>query len=306
MHHQPAESDTAAPPLGRRCEVEGRRLLIHRSGSGGPSVVWLPGAGLVGLDYLNVHDRTAELTTSVLYDRAGTGWSDPVELPRTATEVTGELRELLRASAVPGPYILAGHSLGAFYARRYAQRFPAEVAGLFLLDPGHEDIFDYLPAEAAELNEKMKPDLDQLPELTDEQIEAARGQYAQLYAAWPDPVRERLIEHHLASWRTGLRETANFEDEIYDELRHGGALPDVPLIVLSAGGPNPYWAKFFSEEQMRTALDGISAMHEAIAGSVPRGEHRALGDASHQYLHIQRPDEVVQAIVDLTGRAGGH
>ncbi|WP_432933863.1 hypothetical protein ACQPZZ_19095 [Microbispora sp. CA-135349] len=49
-------SETAAPPLGRLHEVGERRLMLHRSGSGGPSVVFLPGAGLVGLDFLNVHE----------------------------------------------------------------------------------------------------------------------------------------------------------------------------------------------------------------------------------------------------------
>jgi hypothetical protein len=46
---------------------------------------------------LKIRDQVSQLTTSVLYDRGGTGWSDALELPRTATAVTDELRELLRA-----------------------------------------------------------------------------------------------------------------------------------------------------------------------------------------------------------------
>lgn len=80
---QSGTTTRATPPLGRHYEVGGRRLLLHRSGSGSPAVVFLAGAGAVGLDYLNVQERAAELTTSVLYDRAGTGWSDRVVLPRT-------------------------------------------------------------------------------------------------------------------------------------------------------------------------------------------------------------------------------
>src|SRR5207248_1425324 len=86
----------STPPLGRYYDVEGRRLFVHRSGSGNPPVVFLAGAGTVGLDYLNVQEKAAELSTSLLYDRAGTGWSDAVGLPRTSTQVTDELRELLR------------------------------------------------------------------------------------------------------------------------------------------------------------------------------------------------------------------
>ncbi|WP_222709578.1 alpha/beta fold hydrolase [Microbispora sp. CSR-4] len=292
-------SETTAPPLGRLYDVGERRLMLHRSGSGGSSVVFLPGAGLVGLDFLNVQEGAAAFATSVLYDRGGTGWSEPAPLPRRATEVAAELRGLLRATAVPGPFLLVGHSLGAFYARRYAQLFPDDVAGLLLLDPGHEDILDHMPAQAADLAERMRPDAARMPELTGEQRWAARGAYARLYAEWPAPVREALIGHHLASWRTSLRETENFETEVYDELRAGGPLPDVPLIVLTAGGVNPYWAKFLPEEVMREAHDGVRALHAAMARSVPRGRQRVVDGASHQYLHVERADEVLRAIRDL-------
>ena len=127
QHEAPAAS---APPVGRLYDVGGRRLMLHRSGAGGPAAVILPGASAVGLDYLNIHDRISEFTTSVLYDRGGTGWSDPIDLPRTAAEVATELRDLLQAAGVPGPYLLAAHSLGGAYARRFAQLFPDQVAGL--------------------------------------------------------------------------------------------------------------------------------------------------------------------------------
>ena len=278
-------------------------LELDRAGSGNPSVVFLPGAGLVGLDYLNIHERAAELTTSVRYDRGGTGWSETATLPRGAAEVAEELHALLHAAAVPGPHLLVGHSLGAFYARRFAQLFPAEVAGLLLVDPGHEDIFSFLPPEAVELNERMKPDLDSLPDLTDEQVEASRAAFGKLFAGWPDAARDRLTEHHLATWRTGILETLNFESELYPELRAGGPLPDVPLIVLTAAGRNPYWAQFLTEEQMRMGHDGIDRMHRALAASVPRGEQRTVAGASHQFLHLEHADAVVRAIRDLIEEA---
>lgn len=94
---------TTTPPIGRLYNVGGRRLFLHRSGSKGPVVVFLAGPSAVGLDYPNVHDEVAEFTTWVLYDRGGTGWSGPVELPHTAANVASELRELLRARG-PGPH----------------------------------------------------------------------------------------------------------------------------------------------------------------------------------------------------------
>jgi pimeloyl-ACP methyl ester carboxylesterase len=289
-----------AAPLGEMYKLDdGRRVMLHRAGDGSPAVVFLPGAGLIGLDFLNLQQRVAEHTTSVLYDRGGTGWSDPVDLPRTPTRVVTELRDLLGVAGVGAPYILVGHSLGAFYARRFAQLFPGEVAGLVLLDPGHEDILSYLPPEAAELNERMKPDPDTLPELTDEQIEASRTALARLYAAWPDAVREPLIERKLAAWRTAVGEVANFETEVYDEARAGGPLPDVPLIVLTAMGTNPYWAQFAAADLIERTQDGIRAMHADIARSVPRGAHRILADTQHQVMHVQQPEAILAAIRDV-------
>jgi hypothetical protein len=44
-------------------------------------------------------------------------------------------------------------------------------------------------------------------------------------------------------------------------------------------------------------------MHAAIAGSVPRCEQRILAGASHQFLHIEQPAAVVQAVGDLLDAA---
>ena len=88
---------TAETVPGTRYQADGRQLSAHLAGQGSPAVVFLPGAGRVGLDYLNIHGQIADLTTSVLYDRAGTGWSDEAELPRSAAAVATELHALLQA-----------------------------------------------------------------------------------------------------------------------------------------------------------------------------------------------------------------
>ncbi|MFI7689804.1 alpha/beta fold hydrolase [Nonomuraea sp. NPDC049655] len=286
-----------APPLGRLHDVGGRRIMLHRSGAGGPPVVFLPGAGAVGLDYLNVHDRAAELTTSVLYDRAGTGWSEPVELPRTAAEVTDELRAALEAAGVRGPYVLAGHSLGGAYARHYARRFPGDVAALLLLDPFHEDMAARAPRQAREMLDQMREQA--LPEPTPEQLDAARPAVERLLAAWPDGVREALVDHHLTAWRTGWLEGRNLYDEVSAEFRAAPPAPDVPVIVLSAMGADATQSQLWPEDVLREINAGKLALHAELAASFPRGEHRVLDDAGHGWLHEERPDAVLQALADL-------
>jgi pimeloyl-ACP methyl ester carboxylesterase len=293
-----------APPIGRLYDVEGRHLLLHHSGSGGPAVVIAPGAGLVGADYWNIHDQVSQFTTSVLYDRAGTGWSDQVELPRTAAAVADELRHLLRAAGVPAPYLLVGHSLGGFYVRRYAQRFPGDVAGLLFLDPAHEDYHAHTPKQT--LLGTLQAAFSLIRVIVRFK-QFYRGQFERMFAQWPAPIRERLVEYHLRSLRKSLEEwparsRSDPENELVKEIRNGGNLPDVPLIVLIAMGIDPFMAPFMPESLLRKMNDGKPAMYRALAGLVPRGEIRMLGDAGHTTIHTDSPGAVVQAIRDLRNK----
>ena len=72
-------------------------MLLHRSGAVSPAVLFLSGAGLIGLNCFNIQDEISHRTTSILYDRSGTGWIDDIPLPGTAGEVAEELRTLLNA-----------------------------------------------------------------------------------------------------------------------------------------------------------------------------------------------------------------
>ncbi len=321
------EKPTITPPVGRFYTVEGRRLLLYQAGSGNPPVVFLSGAGTVGMDYLNVQQRAAEISTSILYDRAGTGWSDSVKLPRTSTQVTDELRDLLRTAGVPSPYLLAGHSLGGLYARHYAQRFPGEVAGLLLLDPAHEDWDAYMPQRPNETR-KAPAAVKLASRLTNLAIAGAlrsslcRGlllrlpvirRYRELYrrlfrqemADWPAEIRELLIERHVSlDWLwTGIQESQNV-NELYDEVRRAGPTPDVPLIVLCSTGIDDFRRAVSagqSESQLREEIEGKRRLYDALAASVPRGEVRPV-DAGHLNIHFRHPDAVFHAIRDLLGR----
>ncbi len=291
------------PPVERLYDVERRHLLLHRSGSGEPAVVFLPGAGMVGLDFLNIHDQVAQFTTSVLYDRAGTGWSDQVALPRTATEVTDELRSLLHEAGVPAPYLLVGHSLGGAYARRYAQRFPDEVAGLLLLEPTHEDFEDYLPKQTT--LEQLRGVLAILRLLLHYKT-FYRGMFGRMFASWPQEVREPLIDWHLRSLTKTLQEfpasDRTGKGRLSTELRNGGNTPDVPLIVLCALGIDPFMAAIMPESYLRKMNDGQRVLYRALAASVPRGEYREVENAGHDTIHTDRPDAVMRAIRDLIDR----
>lgn len=295
-------ANTAGAPLGTRHEVPSGKMLLHRSGTGAPPVVFLPGGGMFGLYYWNAHGRVAEFTTSVLHDRLGLGWSDAVDLPRSGTQVTDDLHELLRAAAVPGPRVLVGHSLGGLHARLYAKRFPDEVAGLVLLDPTHEDFLSYLPAKEAQQFGAWNAD-----DLPVQRLEAMRSAYRTAFgrglANWPDEIREPLLERAFSNegFRQSLREPMNVS-HLFGEVRDSGPEPDVPQIFLSAMGSDAFADELMPPEARASAAETGRAKHRLytdLTAARPRAEVRRLDDVGHSGLATHRPDAVVQAVRDV-------
>ncbi|RDI65056.1 alpha/beta fold hydrolase [Nocardia pseudobrasiliensis] len=284
------------PPVGGFQEIEGRRIHVHRSGSGGPAVVFLPGASAVGLDYLGVHQQVSQFTTAVIYDRGGTGYSDALPLPRTAAAVATELRELLRAENITGPYILAAHSLGGLYAHRFAQLYPREVAGLVWMDALHRDWDDFMPPSMSlAAAERMATDPEQLRRMRP----ALRAMRAALLTDYPEHIRQPLLEAKDSDeWtRVGIAERSALT-ELATELRAGPNIPDVPLIALTVVGSDPAQQALSSRE----INDAKTRMDAALVRAVTRGEQRILPDTLHHRLCFDRPDAVVRAIRDVLDR----
>ena len=160
-------------------DIGGRSIYMESAGAGSPTVVLVSGAGGRGdvwsRDLLEpegartmVFPAVAAFTHVIEYDRPGTigevnsslepngplfypSRSDAVPQPRSGEEIVAELHDLLQAAEVPGPYVLAGHSLGGLYARLYAMTYPDEVVGIVLVDATHEDGY-------AEFEKIMTPD----------------------------------------------------------------------------------------------------------------------------------------------------
>ena len=130
----------AGPPPGSLVDVGSHKLHIRCVGpSGGPTAILDAGAGNFSTVWSAVQDLLAPRLRSCAYDRAGSGWSEPGPLPRTAKQEAFELHALLEAAKISGAVILVGHSYGAIIARRYVDRYGEDVAGVVLVDPAHEN-----------------------------------------------------------------------------------------------------------------------------------------------------------------------
>jgi len=168
-------------------------------------------------------------TTCVLYDRAGSGWSDPGPGERPVREIVTDLHDAQGLADIEGPYLLVGHSLGGLLVRTFAQHLPDEVVGLVLIDPSAEGI--PLPEEGDKaVVQAMLSELRRNPDI-------AREWYLTLFAEWeklPAQVCDPLITRHMDPDRPiiGLRDMQSAR-RIQEEVTNGPALPDVPVTVLT-------------------------------------------------------------------------
>jgi pimeloyl-ACP methyl ester carboxylesterase len=125
------------PPPGQRIDVNGTRLHLRTMGSGSPVVILESGITASSLSWSGLQPTLAQYTTVCSYDRAGLAWSDSSDTPPTPNALARQLHELLSRAGLRGPFVLVGHSFGGLVVRAFAAQFPAETAGLLLLDALH-------------------------------------------------------------------------------------------------------------------------------------------------------------------------
>jgi pimeloyl-ACP methyl ester carboxylesterase len=122
------------PMTGALYDVGGHRLHLDCTGTGSPTVVLENGLNEISPLWSAVTAQVSGTTRVCAYDRAGQGWSDDADGPQDGRAVAADLHALLARAGEPGPYVLAAHSSGGTLAMTYAARYPAQVAGMVLLD----------------------------------------------------------------------------------------------------------------------------------------------------------------------------
>jgi pimeloyl-ACP methyl ester carboxylesterase len=102
-------------------------MVVIEAGAGNDSTLW---AGIV--------QQIASFAKVCAYDRAGLGWSDPAAHPMTFKERANDLHSLLAAAKLTEPFILVGHSYGAYIVQTFAMLHPRQVVGIVLIEAAEE------------------------------------------------------------------------------------------------------------------------------------------------------------------------
>jgi len=296
----------------RLVEVEpGRRLNVYCLGHGSPAVIFDSGLGDSTRVWALVQPSVAAVTRACSYDRAGLGFSDPSPKPNTSANDVADLHQLLDALRIKPPYVLVGHSMGGLAVKLYADTHLADVAGLVLVDPTHEDQLTR--------NEQVDPGrtagrpgylakLEACLSAKPSDFVEGSDLYKTCILGDPDPrFSEALnsveLEHDkrrgtMSAW---VSENENVYSVSSDQVRAARrGLGDIPIIVLRRE-PSPRQGN--ETQELHHALDQVKTELSAeTAGLSTHGTVRIVQNTGH-YVQLDQPDEVVGAILDVVRSA---
>src|SRR3954453_23662207 len=220
------------PAAGQVHDIGDRGLYLQCTGTGSPTVVLTSGAGEHTPSWAWIAPAVAPETRVCSYDRAARGWSDPGPHPQDAVALAEDRHTLLAAADVPGPYGLAGHSVGGVYDLVFADRYAADVAAVVLVDSSSPAQFS-LPGYAGEyeLYRRISALYPSLARLGLGPIAFGGG-----FAGLPPAARD--AEQALGASAADLRGLRDEWSQLPVAFRQASAATDrggKPLLVLTAG-----------------------------------------------------------------------
>jgi pimeloyl-ACP methyl ester carboxylesterase len=261
-------------------DVGEHRLAYLCRGEGTPAVIIEDALGVPALESGGWWDLMAEiapLTRICVYDRAGLGLSDqPSAGPRTSQTAVGDLRTLLNAAQVHGPYVLVGHAVGGYHTLLYASQHPGEVAGLVLVNSYHPDQWTALRT--------LLP-----PELPGEPTRISRLRHLQAKPA----ANTEMLDVVASAAQVHLALTAGPQPP----------LGNLPLVVLTRS-PHSSMASFLPPEIALAAGPVWQALQADLAGLSSHSTHERAEKGGHS-LHLQEPELVIAAIRQIVDAARG-
>lgn len=255
------------PAPGELIDVGGYRLHLNCTGDGAPTLILEAGLGGSSLDWSLVQPELSRTTRTCSFDRAGMGWSDPGQGPRSPEHIADELAVLLDRADIAGPYILVAHSLAGKNARLFAMRQPEDVVGMVFIDARHEYVDEQTTAS------EQRAFLAGLDGQSVQYGAARRLGVARLFgdqlAGVPSmTVRARREMALIGTAPEALAATVEEGRERSasdDLLRNASSLGELPLVAIAAGQnmPEPRWA----EGQRRLAALSTSGRLVVAEGS---------------------------------------
>jgi len=278
-------------PPGRLVDLGDHRMHLYCIGKGSPPVVLDSGLGDTWLVWRKTQPQIASFTYVCSYDRAGLGWSDPSPQPRNSRVMAQELHALLHKAGVPGPYVLAGHSLGGFNVRMYTSLYPEDVLGVVLVDSAHPDFNNRFSKKF----QQFAIDSDNKLVKIGHTIPFGIARLMGWCGANPPEFQSmaRAVGCQVNPFRETHEESAHFHED-GEQVRATASLGDRPLVVVSRD-PEQLWMTGLPTDVEKDFNQTSEAMQEELP-RLSSDSSRVIAKGSGHYIQIDRPDVVVEAI----------
>jgi pimeloyl-ACP methyl ester carboxylesterase len=256
-------SAPAQEPAEQRIDLGGYKLNVAEAGSGSPVIVFVAGMGEDLSTWHGVQPQVAQFSSTLSYDRAGLGKSDPSSAGKSVEHMTTELHTLLAAAKVPPPYVLVGHSLGGAIIQLFAFTYPDEIAGLVFVDPEDGRLLDRLQARmpAAQWDARQK--------MLDQMLSKA------------NPAQKAEIAESRASGKA---------------LAKALPLPVVPTVLLTGTLKDPGFPGNPLEQDLKLELQ------KELLATMPKAHHVLVPNSRH-YIQEDAPNLVFESIRDVVDQA---
>lgn len=289
-------------PPGKLLTLGGRKMHLHCTGAGSPTVILEAGASSFSLDWSLVQPEIAKSNRVCSYDRARLGWSDPGG-PETAANFVQDLKSLLTAAKEDGPFIMVGASMGGVYVRLFQLRYPGQVAGMVLVDPVHEyRLYTRYQGKTVPIVSLSAEEYGTALPVAEVKIPKRRAQTGEPFSLLPEAIYkarilldQRTIDSYPPSVSAEIvREHSQAERAAFSELylarqKRPLALGSLPIVLLTRGRD--------------TDKDRQAAYTELAASLSTRTRLMEVPDAGHE-IHLYRPGAVVDAIREVSALVG--
>ena len=270
---------------GELVDIGTHRLHINCIGTGSPTVIIDSGIGGFSLEWIKIQTSLADNLKVCSYDRAGYGWSDPGPRPRTTARISNELRLLLTASNIPGPYVLVGHSFGGYNTRYFASKYPGLTAGLILVDSSHPEQFN------TEEFKRVEKTQDEKAYKNSYKVRIIHPTISDSYPAENKRIALRLMSS-MKSRSTLLNEMDNMEISAKQVAKQTNHPPYIfPVTILTRG--KRVWAN--NELGERREQQWLRLQNDLENISMQSKHY--LAEESGHIIHLDQPDIVSRNIM---------
>lgn len=283
---------------GKMVSVGSYRLMVNTSGSGKYSIVFESDIGTPIQQWNPVKEELSKDYRVFSYERSGYGWSDASGEKIDISRSVNDLKKALSRAGIPSPYILVGHGYGGLVMTEFARKYPDEVAGIVLVDSlieedirtsdfqkelkgkltkaGISRFFSYAGGiRIAEKLNLLKNNEDYLKSMAETEQKLFQSQ--------------RVAPKYYATYYKELKVLKDYKENIQQE----GILKDKFLEILTPAH------KFTNDEK-----DSVYVEQQKQLEKLSNNAEQMVVERCRSYIHIDRPDAIINAVNKIVKKAG--